>query len=175
MVQRWWNAAVDQESSVRLLAAGPRAPELTALHIVGERFSHRAPGGLPISLPVQQAASLEAIASIYHRPLAEVERVNPHVDPRQPLAEGTQVNVPDPGFATWIAARLSAGLLADGAVPAAKRLELIQLLVPVRLPIQPSSIRFWPACCSLHGRAIANSSRGRDTGRSSAAEWHWQP
>ena len=134
MVQRWWNAAVDQESSVRLLAADPRAPELTALHNVGERFSHRAPGGLPISLPVQQAASLEAIASIYHRPLAEVERVNPHVDPRQPLAEGTQVNVPDPGFATWIAARLSAGLLADGAVPAAKRLELIQLLVPVASP-----------------------------------------
>jgi LysM repeat protein len=134
MVQRWWNTSVDQETSVRLLATDPRAAELTALHNVGERFGHRAPGGLLISLPVQQAASLEAIANIYHRPLAEVERVNPHVDPRQPLAEGTQVNVPDPGFATWIAARLSAGLLADVTLLATKRSELIQLLVPVASP-----------------------------------------
>lgn len=114
----------------------------------GARASSRGAfrAGCGISGPVRQAASLEAIASIYHRPLAEVERVNPHIDPRQPLAEGTQVNVPDPGFATWIAGRLSAGLLADDALPAAKRLELIQLLVPVASP-NPSFQRSLTTIC----------------------------
>jgi hypothetical protein len=133
MRQRWW-VALKLRQSVRLLVDNPRAPELAAQHRIGEDFQHREPASMALPDEVRRAATLAAIASIYHRPLAEIQRMNPSLDASQILAAGTFVNIPDPGFATWIAARLSAEVLVDKALTDQERAELMQLFVPIATP-----------------------------------------
>lgn len=133
MRQHWWGS-IKLRESVRLLVDNPRAAELAALHRIGEDFQHRDPTSLVLPDEVRSAATLSAVSNIYHRPLAELQRANPSLDPNQPLAVGTTVNIPDPGFATWIAARLSAEALVDGTLEDQQRLESMQLLVPIAAP-----------------------------------------
>lgn len=89
-----------------------------------------------LALPeeVRRADTLAALSKIYHRPIAEIQHINPGVETDQPLAPGTLVNIPDPGFATWIAARLSAELLVESSLADQERTELLQLLVPIAIP-----------------------------------------
>ena len=130
---RWWGP-LDLKQSVSLLGGNPRAPELCALHLIGEAFPDRVPTGLPLPADVLSAATLTAVAAIYHCALPDIQRVNPGVDPALNLAPGTQVNIPDPGFATWIAARLSAELLANPVLADSERIAQLQLLVPAAAP-----------------------------------------
>jgi hypothetical protein len=78
---------------------------------------------------VCDARTLAQLAEVYERPLAELERANPDDD-------GTQewVNIPDPDFAPLLAAHLAAQALATSGLSAAKRAELMQLLVPAAIP-----------------------------------------
>jgi hypothetical protein len=89
-----------------------------------------------LALPdeVRRADTLTALSNIYHQPIAEIQHMNPGVDTNQSLAPGTLVNMPDPGFATWIAARLSAEVLVDSTLADQERTELLQLLVPITIP-----------------------------------------
>jgi hypothetical protein len=133
MRQRWWGS-LNLRDSVRVLVEKPRSPELAAQHRIGEDFRHREPVSLALSDEVRTADTLAALSKIYHRPIAEIQHMNPGVDTDQPLAPGTLVNIPDPGFATWIAARLSAELLVESSLADQERTELLQLLVPIALP-----------------------------------------
>jgi hypothetical protein len=130
----WWSAPFDLRQAVSTLAENPRHEQFSARHIVLEPYAHRDSTCLPIPLAVLHAASLESIAESYHRPLSELRRVNPGIDVHAPLEPGISINIPDPGFATWIAARLSAEILVDQTLPDAQRVGLMQLLVPVATP-----------------------------------------
>jgi hypothetical protein len=104
------------------------------LHRIGEEFSDRAQTGLPIPDDVRAAVNLKSIAAIYHCGLADLQRANSEIDPFKTLSEGTLINVPDPGFATWIAAHLSAELLANPTLSDSERVALMQLLIPIASP-----------------------------------------
>ncbi len=49
-------------------------------------------------------------------------------------ARGTEIRIPDPGFATWIAGRLSAAVIVDQSLFEDERVELLQLLAAVAAP-----------------------------------------
>lgn len=68
----------------------------------------------------------------HQRPIEEFLRHNEENGwpPGEHLADGTRVNVPDPGFPPLIAARLSAAVLADGP-PGPTLSALLRQLVPV--------------------------------------------
>jgi hypothetical protein len=134
MRERWWSAPFDLPQAVSTLAGNPRHEQFTARHHALEAYAYRDSTCLPIPFGFLQAASLESIADSYHRPLAELRRVNPGIDTDAPLAPGTWINIPDPGFATWIAARLSAEILVDQTLPHAQRVASMKLLVPVATP-----------------------------------------
>ena len=131
--ERWWGAP-DLKQCVTLLADNPRAPGLSALHRIGEQFTDRDQTGLPIPDDVRAAVTLKSIAAIYHCALSDLQRANSEIDPLKNLSEGTLINVPDPGFATWIATHLSAELLSNPTLPDSERVVLMQLLVPVASP-----------------------------------------
>jgi len=133
MRQRWWGS-LNLRDSARALVDKPRSPELAAHHRIGEDFRHREPVSLALPDEVRRADTLAALSNIYHRPIAEIQHMNPGVDTNQSLAPGTLVNMPDPGFATWIAARLSAEMLVDSTPADQERTELLQLLVPIAIP-----------------------------------------
>jgi predicted ATPase len=131
--ERWWGTR-DLERCVTLLVENPRAPGLSALHRIGERFTDRDQAGLRIPEDVRAAVSLKSIAAIYHCALSDLQRANSEIDPLKDLSEGTLINVPDPGFATWIATHLSAELLSKPTLSDSERVALMQLLVPVASP-----------------------------------------
>jgi len=131
--ERWWGTP-DLKQLVTLLVANPRDSQLCAVHRIGEEFEGREPTSLPIPDEVRAAASLASVANIYHGALVDFQRVNPGVDPGQTLPNRTPINVPDPGFATWIAAHLSAELLSSQTLSDSERLSLLQLLVPIASP-----------------------------------------
>jgi hypothetical protein len=130
---RWWDAP-DLKQSVSLLVGNPRASELCALHVIGEEFQGRDPTSLPIPADVRSAATLTSIAAIYHCALSDLQRVNPKIDLLTSLDPGAPVNIPDPGFATWTAARLSSELLSNRTLADSERIALLQLLVPISSP-----------------------------------------
>jgi len=137
MRERWWPrlplppdqvaAAIDRLSRDR------SAPEFSAVHVVGERYSRRAPA-TRILMPQQMltADTLDDLASVYQRPIEEFLRHNEEHGwaPSERLPNGARVNVPDPGFAPLIAARLSAAVLAGGP-PSPELSALLRHLVPV--------------------------------------------
>jgi hypothetical protein len=131
--ERWWGPP-DLKQLVTLLVDNQRDPQLCAVHLVGEEFEGRESTSLPIPDEVRAAATLASVAGIYHGALVDFQRVNPEVDPGKTLPKGTPVNVPDPGFATWIAAHLSAELLSNQTLSDSERLSLLQLLVPIASP-----------------------------------------
>ncbi len=136
MQEFWWKlSGIDglQAVATRLRDA-PSAPDFAALHRVGEQYQKREwIAKLPLSPEMRGANTLQALADVYKRPVTDFQRLNREqgwaVD--QPLAEGTPVRVPDPGFATLLAARFAAEALVDPALSPQARRELIQSLVPV--------------------------------------------
>jgi len=136
MKLRWWTpAGFDVAATIKRLCEDSSTPEFTALHKVGEQYRHRAePEALPLPPQLRRTKiTLKTLAEVYHRPLGEFQRLNPvqgwAVD--QELEAGTLVNIPDPGFATWLAARFSAAALVDGSLSVEERVALIQSLTPV--------------------------------------------
>jgi hypothetical protein len=135
MIGRWWGASgFEVEAMSRSLSQDASTPEFAGLHWVGEEYAERAPaGGMPLPDDLRQANTLRALADVYHRPLAEFQRLNHEcgwtVD--EPLPPGTPVHVPDTGFAALLAARFSAEALVDTALPDHQRVALTQSLVPI--------------------------------------------
>ncbi len=135
MTLRWWKSpGFDVEVMSRKLSQDTSAPEFAALHWIGEVYSERSPmGGILLPDDLRQANTLRALAEVYHRPLAEFQRLNREqgwaVD--EPLPPATPVNVPDGGFETLLAARLAAEALVETSLPEQRRIALIQSLVPI--------------------------------------------
>jgi hypothetical protein len=139
MRRGWWNPPAGWAPGVDLVAAGRRlsddggGAEFAALHVVGESYEGRRPGGLPRPETAHTADSLARLAELYHRPLADLLRLN-HGNGWQAetsLPDGTEVRIPDRGLAPLLAARFAAAVLADPALDAVPRIEAIQALVPV--------------------------------------------
>lgn len=129
--RRWWDVsctAPELEETIRAFAADPGEARFAALHHRGENYDLRPknhPGLFPIPPKVQSASTLAQLADVYERPLAELERINPDNEDSHEW-----VNVSDPEFAPLLAARLAAETLVIDGLSAAKRVELIQLLIP---------------------------------------------
>ena len=139
MRRRWWNPPAEWGPGVDLVAAGRRlsddasGAEFAALHVVGESYEGRRPGGMPRPEMAHAADSLTRLAELYHRPLADLLRLN-HGNGWQaetPLPDDTEVRIPDRGLASLLAARFAAAVLVDPALHAVQRVEAIQALVPV--------------------------------------------
>jgi len=136
MLKDWWGGPLKELRSLvsRLFDEAAR-PEFTALHYVGDTFRHRAPSSLRIPDSTEQAASLQQLSVVYRVPLEDLQRANPQVaTANDRLSDGTEVRIPDPGFATWIAGRLSSALIADQSLFQDERVELLQLLAAVAAP-----------------------------------------
>lgn len=134
MRERWWSAPFDLTQVASTLAADPRHEQFTARHRVLEPYAYRESTALPIPSEFLKADTLESIAESYHRPLSDLRHANPGMDPQARLQPGSWINIPDPGFATWIAARLSAEILVDGILLHTEQVALMKLLVPVATP-----------------------------------------
>jgi len=103
-------------------------------HQIGEQFGLRSDHGhrLPVPIWAREANTLELLARVYMRPLAEFVRLSAGGStPSSVWPLGDVVSVPDPEFAPLLAARLSADVLAAGTLPAVRRVRLIQALVPL--------------------------------------------
>ena len=138
MRRGWWNPPAGWAPGVDLVAAGRRLSEqggdaeFAALHVVGESYDGRRPGGMPRPETAHTADSLARLAELYHRPLAELLQLNHgngwHAETSLP--DGTEVRIPDRGLAPLLAARFAAAVLVDPSLDAARRVEVIQSLVP---------------------------------------------
>ncbi|HEY0071408.1 MAG TPA: hypothetical protein VGE04_15695, partial [Chloroflexia bacterium] len=132
----WWKpgGVDDLQGTITRLHHDPSQPEFATLHFIGERYDRRADiGKLPLSPQMRGANTLQALADVHQRPLTEFQRVNRAQNwaDDQVLADGTAVLVPDPGFATWLAARFAATALVEPSLMPLEAQRLIQLLVPV--------------------------------------------
>jgi hypothetical protein len=118
------------------LAQGASTPEFAALHRVGEEYAGRTGPGLPRPESAGSAQTLRQLAELYHRPLADFLLLNREAgwEADQELPPDTFVNVPDPGFATLLAALFSAKVLTAPALMSDERLGVLRMLVPVSAP-----------------------------------------
>jgi hypothetical protein len=131
---RWWPAPIAHWTQhIQALRSDPQAEAFAALHTIGQSYTLRrhTPAQLPLPDRLMQARTLAALAEVYQHPLDEFQRLNPRFTPDQPLPTGTTVNVPDPGLAPLLAARLAAEALATPEPPPPERAALIRSLVPV--------------------------------------------
>ena len=139
MRRGWWNPSAGCAPRVDLVAAGRRlsddggGAEFAALHVVGESYDGRLPGGLPRPETAHTARSLARLAELYHRPLTELLQLNRGNgwQAETSLPDGTEVRIPDRGLAPLLAARFAAAVLVNPALGAVQRIEAIQALVPV--------------------------------------------
>ncbi|MBC8086032.1 MAG: hypothetical protein H7Z40_02105 [Phycisphaerae bacterium] len=103
-------------------------------HVVGEQFTLRSDNAhrLPVPNWARGANTLESLARMYMRPVADFVRLAANdADASQVLPNGAVVAVPDPDFAPMLAARLAADALAAYTMPLVRRARLIQQLVPL--------------------------------------------
>jgi hypothetical protein len=136
MLKDWWGPPLkDLRALVNRLFDEGENPEFTALHYVGDTFQHRAPGSVAIPASTVQAASLTELSVAHGIRLEDLQRANPQVGAATDrLPKGNEIRIPDPGFKTWIAGRLSAAVLAGGGLFDEDRVELLQLLTAVAAP-----------------------------------------
>jgi hypothetical protein len=137
MRNRWWTPALPdaRQSAKRLATDGAPAPEFAALHEVGEAYGRRVLGPQSLILPdwMREASTLRSLSLVYNRPVSEFLELNAELgsSPDATLAPGTEVNVPDRGFSTLLAARVAAGVLADPGLGPDEQAEVIKSLAPV--------------------------------------------
>lgn len=134
MIQRWWPLPdnPDLEDVVKKFSKQPSAEEFTSLHFIGETFQHREddPDKLPLQPALVQGNTLRLLAEAFRLPLADFIAVNPghNWEPDTILDPGTPVNIPDPEFASLLAARLSAEVAVADWLYADEKRALIQSL-----------------------------------------------
>ena len=135
---RWLSApfraadATEAEALVARFRKDPFAPEFSAVHLVGEDYAPRQPppAHLPFSHQALEASTLEALARLYERPLADLTRLNPGIDPVDVLPDGHQVAISDREFAPWVATRIAAEVLVAPGLTRPRRAALVRSLLP---------------------------------------------
>jgi hypothetical protein len=138
LAERWWGSppvgAFNVEDAAGRLARDASGPEFAALHVIGQQYNDRDPGAtIPLPSELLTAATPKQLAAVYERPLEEFYRLNSDRPLRRDdrLPPGTQVNVPDPGFAPLLAARFAARALADPLLSSDRQQRVIRALVPI--------------------------------------------
>ncbi|MGB4950340.1 MAG: hypothetical protein WBO55_06875 [Rhizobiaceae bacterium] len=145
--EHWWGlpaaaikpAAADLPGVVRDFAAHPFAKRFAPFYRVGSSFNLPSPSEEAKDLPDEliNARTLRKIAAeLGYNPQA-LREINDGSgwDLDIDLAPGTsEVRLPDPDFAPWLAAHLSAEVAASASFTPRQKQELIQLLVPVAMP-----------------------------------------
>jgi len=139
MRNRWWDATFNLEPTVEHFWKESDAPEFASTFLVGERFEHRSPNSMPMEpefLPetVEEATGEKIVKKIEEafklRP-GELTPLNEDVARDGPLRKSYPIRLPDPGFATWLAARFAGRALADRTLSSSRRIALIRALVPL--------------------------------------------
>ena len=133
-MMRWHRTPLDANAlaaAIGRLAAAPDDAEFAADHTIGEPYALRpnTPDVLSIA-NARQAQSLEELVEVFQRSTVEFRRLNPAYGLTDPLAPGTSVRIPDPGFAPLLAIHLAARAFADAGT-AEQRGALVRSLVPV--------------------------------------------
>ncbi len=121
---RWWPAKyedLDAIAAARELADDPDSARFAAVHRPGESFGLRSTDSNKVVIPdsLRQAMGFAALAQVYDRLTADLNRLNP------------EINLPDPEMPPLVAGRLSAELLARRDLPASERIKRLQEIVPV--------------------------------------------
>jgi hypothetical protein len=148
MLRRWWPFPPGENllGVVERFVQEPEDGQFSALHVVGEAYSHRqdvddqAPSSSQPSLPMMdlqpvlsQPASLRLLAMAFDLSVDDFLRLNPGFEVDDILPNGTWVNVPDPVFKPWLAARFSAELCARQEILLGQRKRWLQALLPLAL------------------------------------------
>jgi len=131
---RWWpQPALPVREAIQMLRTTPRSERFAALHYVGEPYAMRGqpPQSFPLPRQVLNADTLNKLAAAYQRGLPEFQRLNRDWQPDTPIPDGTLINVPDPGMAPLLAARLAAEALVAPELDPTERITLIRALVSV--------------------------------------------
>jgi len=124
----WWKSGGFEVGKLAAdLLKNPSAAHFTALHVIGECYEGRPAENTRIPNPT----TLRGLADLYHQTVEEFVRVNPRWAPSEILQEGEEVKVPDPGFATQLAARFSAEALVQPGLAGEERIAWIRRLVPL--------------------------------------------
>lgn len=145
MRRRWFPGPSDWAQTLERFLTDHHTSEFSALHVVAEAYSRRSSGfhKLALSPEVRGASTLTELARVYQRasltqaygrPIDEFRRLNPGLGADDPLPSGTEVNVPDPGFAALLANRFSAEALITPSLPNPERARLVARLVPLAVP-----------------------------------------
>ncbi|MBL8472410.1 MAG: hypothetical protein KF778_03555 [Rhodocyclaceae bacterium] len=133
-MRRYWQPGFDLPQRAARLPDAAHLPEFAALHRVGHDYAGRRGDALELPDWAREDASLEGLARLYQRPVADFRRINASAGP---FLYGDAVAVPDPGLLPHIAARLAAETLARmpaGAVP--QELHWLKSFVRAALPSQ---------------------------------------
>lgn len=124
----WWDTPLDVEATVERFTRAPDAAEFCPTFRVGERFEHRDPDSMEIDGRWRNAHRLEEVEAAFRLRSGELTALNPKLERGRELPEGVAVRLPDPGFATWLAARFSARAMS---LPGTRRSAALRSLVPL--------------------------------------------
>ena len=130
----WHMKALDADALAAVIDRLVRTPgdaQFASNHDVNDPFEFReaAESQLRSIVPAREAKTLEALAEVFQRPLAEFLRLNPDHAADEIIAPATRVLVPDPGLVPLLAVHLGARVLAQPALDGRKP-ALIRALIP---------------------------------------------
>jgi hypothetical protein len=166
----WWAGAFDLEAAVERFTRNPDAAEFCPTFRAGESFGFRSPDSMEIDSRFRNARKLEEIEAAFKLRPGDLTALNAGLPRGEVLEQDVPVRLPDPGFATWIAARLAGRAVADPTLPAARRVAILRSLVPLAaanptaldtvlsrlvLAEQPASAAVLDRITALAGAAIA--------------------
>jgi hypothetical protein len=153
MQQRWWPFPPNEDllGLVERFVQEPEDGLFSALYMVGEAYDHRQDvddQGSPANQPpmpmmeldpaLTEPVSLRRLSQAFDLPVDDFLDLNPGWDVDDTLPFGLEVNVPDPVFKPWLAARLSAELCARQDISLATRRRWIQALIPLAIADETS-------------------------------------
>jgi hypothetical protein len=127
----WWDAALELEPTVERFTKDPEAAEFCPTFLIGERFQDRSPESMQMDMKFLSSDTLEEIEEAFKLRPGELTSLNPGIPRDRHLKDRFPVRLPDPGFATWVAARVAGRASADRTLSSGRRIAIIRSLVPL--------------------------------------------
>jgi hypothetical protein len=139
---RWHRRALtgaELTAVIGRLSRSPNDVEFAADHTIRDDYTFRPRTDDMLSVaPARDASTMEQLAEVFQRSSVEFRGLNPTHSISEVMTAGTQVRVPDPGFAPLLAVHFAARALADDSV-VDERVALMSALVPVAA-INPTAL-----------------------------------
>jgi hypothetical protein len=135
----WWERAFDLETTVERFVRDPDAIEFCPALLAREPFEHRDEDAMELSLgrlALGAAKShpgrnkLACFEEALNLREGELTPLNPDLPRDAGLPDDALVRFPDPGFATWLAARFAARACAEPALSREHRSTILRSLAP---------------------------------------------